>query len=216
MDKVIGIYKITSPSNRVYIGQSMDVLHRIYQYNRLFCKKQPKLYNSLKKYGSENHKFEVIEECIKENLNEREAFWKKQELNKVKENWDEVLFCELYDNGSGPRSEEIKQKMRKPKPKNFMNEKLKNKISKANKGRKILWKDKISKSLTGRTLSESHKKNKWKPIIQYDLNNNLIKEWESIKSASDELKINSGDISTCCRGRQITAKGFIWKYKLNT
>lgn len=70
-----GIYKITSPNNRVYVGQSIDVENRFKEYGRLKCKGQSRLYNSLKKYGVENHKFEVIEECAVENLNERERYW---------------------------------------------------------------------------------------------------------------------------------------------
>lgn len=37
---LIGIYKITSPSNKVYIGQSTDLYSRFYIYKKLHCKKQ--------------------------------------------------------------------------------------------------------------------------------------------------------------------------------
>lgn len=72
---MIGIYKITSPTNRIYIGQSIDTEKRFKDYGRLKCKGQSRLYNSLKKYGVKNHKFEVIEECAVEKLNERERYW---------------------------------------------------------------------------------------------------------------------------------------------
>ena len=89
-----GIYKITSPSKKVYIGQSIDIEKRFKQYKRLDCKKQPKLYNSLKKYNPENHVFEIIEECLVEQLNEKEIYW-KQHYNSIKEG----LNCELFDIG---------------------------------------------------------------------------------------------------------------------
>lgn len=71
------IYKIISPSNKIYIGQSTNVEKRIKQYKRLCCLTQKVLYNSLKKYGFDNHIFEIIEECDIELLNERERYWQE-------------------------------------------------------------------------------------------------------------------------------------------
>lgn len=72
---MIGIYKITSPSNKIYIGQSQDIKLRFYYYSIKSCTGQRKLYHSLKKHGVENHIFEVIEECTIEKLNERERYY---------------------------------------------------------------------------------------------------------------------------------------------
>ena len=52
-----------------------------------------------------------------------------------------------------------------------------------------------------------------KPVLQYDLNNNFIKEWTSAKDAAEELKLNSSSITGNCKGRLKTACKFIWKYK---
>lgn len=53
-----------------------------------------------------------------------------------------------------------------------------------------------------------------KPIFQYDLEYNFIKEWPSIESANISMnKPNSTSISHCCMGRQKTAYSYIWKYK---
>ena len=77
--KRVGIYKITSPTNRIYIGQSINIERRIKGYKNLInCKGQPKLYNSLIKYGTLNHKYEIIELCEIEMLNERERFWQEK------------------------------------------------------------------------------------------------------------------------------------------
>lgn len=75
--KKCGIYKITSPSGKIYIGQSEDIDRRFYQYKKLQCKRQPKLYNSLNKYGVNNHVFEIIEECNKSLLNSKEKLYIK-------------------------------------------------------------------------------------------------------------------------------------------
>ena len=72
---MIGIYKITSPSGKIYIGQSQNIEKRKYYYQKKCSKSQPKLHNSILKYGFENHKFEIVEECDVELLNERERFY---------------------------------------------------------------------------------------------------------------------------------------------
>lgn len=59
-NKIIGIYKITSPNNRIYIGQSRNIKRRLYRYSRLECKEQPILYRSLLKYGIENRRWYVL------------------------------------------------------------------------------------------------------------------------------------------------------------
>ena len=53
-------------------------------------------------------------------------------------------------------------------------------------------------------------------IIQYDLQSNFIKEWESMKNASEKLDICRTNISECCRNLRKTAGGYIWKYESST
>lgn len=72
---MIGIYKITSPTGRIYIGQSTNIHKRFKHYKSLDCKRQHKIYNSLKKYGTDNHVFEIVEICKIEELNEKERFY---------------------------------------------------------------------------------------------------------------------------------------------
>ena len=74
-NKICGIYKITSPSGKIYIGQSRNIERRWYKYRREYPKKQHRLVNSFKKYGVENHIFEIIEECEFEQLNIKERYW---------------------------------------------------------------------------------------------------------------------------------------------
>jgi hypothetical protein len=52
------------------------------------------------------------------------------------------------------------------------------------------------------------------PIIQLDLNSNIIREWPSIRQAGLELANTSGEtIRKCLIGLQKTAYGYKWKYK---
>jgi group I intron endonuclease len=76
---MIGIYKITSPSNRIYIGQSVNIEKRFTSYKRMYVKnqKQTKLYRSFLKYGVINHTFELIYECLELELNHYERHYQE-------------------------------------------------------------------------------------------------------------------------------------------
>lgn len=59
------IYKITSPSGKIYIGSTSkeNIESRWIDYKKMSCKSQRKLYNSFKKYGVDNHIFEIVSKC---------------------------------------------------------------------------------------------------------------------------------------------------------
>jgi hypothetical protein len=91
-----------------------------------------------------------------------------------------------------------KERLRKQEINGLSQEQIKQlkgkKISQKLKGRKVDW--------TGDN------------IIQLDLNNNIIKEWTSIRQAGLELSNTNGEtIRKCLIGKQKTAYGFKWKYK---
>ncbi len=70
----------------------------------------------------------------------------------------------------------------------------------------------ISPFINGKNDGRTNVKNK-KSIIQYDLEENKIAEYESIKSAAKTIQIHFSAISAALCGRTKTAGGFIWKYK---
>lgn len=77
-----GIYKITEPnSKRCYVGQSVNLTERFKQHIKRGLGAEPitknKLYPAMQEIGVENFTFEVIEECPKEKLDEREDFWQE-------------------------------------------------------------------------------------------------------------------------------------------
>lgn len=82
---MMGIYKIENLINgKVYIGQSVNTNARWLAHKEVLSMpshahelKKP-LYKEMQKYGIENFNFEVIEECNKEDLNEREIYWIKK------------------------------------------------------------------------------------------------------------------------------------------
>jgi len=50
-------------------------------------------------------------------------------------------------------------------------------------------------------------------VVQLDLNNNFIKNWNSIREVERELNIFNSGITSCCKGRHKTAGGYRWMYK---
>ena len=51
-----------------------------------------------------------------------------------------------------------------------------------------------------------------KPVLQYDLEGNFIKEWKSTAECGRN-GYNYGNVAACCRGKLKKYKNFIWKYK---
>lgn len=52
-----------------------------------------------------------------------------------------------------------------------------------------------------------------KPVLQFDLNNNLIQEFQSINDACRKLGLFKYPLSQCCNNKKVTYKGYIWKFK---
>ena len=54
---------------------------------------------------------------------------------------------------------------------------------------------------------------KWeKPVLQFDKQGNLIKQWKSAKKVEEKLNICASNIGCCCRGGLKSAGGYVWKY----
>ena len=72
-----GIYKITNKINgKIYIGQSIDIQRRwVHHRNSI---NEPDLYSlqqAFVKYGIENFEFEILEECLPAELNQKEIYY---------------------------------------------------------------------------------------------------------------------------------------------
>lgn len=77
-----GIYKITNIENQMcYVGQAANLADRWKQHiKRGMGAETPtrnKLYPAMLEYGVENFTFEIVEECERSKLNEREDYWQE-------------------------------------------------------------------------------------------------------------------------------------------
>lgn len=236
MDKLVGIYKITSPKNHVYIGQSIDIERRFKVYKKLHCKLQKKLYNCFLKYGVENHKFEIVILCSEEELNDLEKYY--------------INFFNSFNNDLGLNlkdsctkkykfSDEVKKKISdkiktkgikppsrlglKNTPEHILksvntrkgyrhSEETKNKIRIANSGVNNFFYGKPAWNRGLKNDSEKGKRNK--PVIQMDLNGNVINRFFSARKACIETKISYQKIGQCCLKKRNKAGGFRWDFDI--
>lgn len=78
---IIGIYKIENLINhKCYIGQSIDIHRRWTDHKRVYkleteASYDYPIYRAFRKYGLENFSFEILEECLSSELNEKEKLY---------------------------------------------------------------------------------------------------------------------------------------------
>jgi hypothetical protein len=116
---IIGIYKILSPSGRVYIGKSKNVRDRWRAYQTLKCEGQQKVFNSLNRYQPERHIFSILQEFTPDvtplELAEAEVKWYDKFVTEIgKDKMLNVHRPKLPDEKYIPRSNQVPT--RKPKP----------------------------------------------------------------------------------------------------
>ena len=258
-----GVYKITNQANdKMYVGSAIDLMNRWYKHKSQLNKNKHhsiKLQRAWNKYGVDNFKFEIIEECDKEKLIEIEQYYidlydsycngynsNPTARNMLGFKHSEESKIKMSESAKGKQlSDETKERLRSMNIGRKRSKEFRLKISKTHKGRKNTdeTKKKMSESFKGRKLSTEtrnkiSKANKGKvrsdasiinmrlaqsgrnnpaysptPILQYDLNDNFIKEWKDLVSLKEAGFINTSNISAVCRGNGKSIFGFKWKFK---
>lgn len=227
-----GIYKITNPKGQVYIGQTVNFQQRYYYYLTAPFKDQPRIKESFNEFGDiEKHKFDIVEQCPINKLDEKELYWGLfyDVLG------DNGLNCRL-GHGKGNLREStkdlIREKLTGKKQSEYTINKRREKLTgqKRNNetcslmkekkiGFEITWGDKISnsKKLNPYVPTSTHIENVKKalciPILQFDKQNNFIKEYSSAAEAEKHIGVKRDNICSVLKGKSKTAGGYIWKYK---
>lgn len=221
-----GIYKITNLVNRKsYIGQSIDIEKRWEDHKRVAFRKSDKsydypLYRAIRKYGLESFKFEVIEECEEDKLDEVEIFYIEKFQSHIHQNgynltlggdggrlgihlfqydFDGKFIREYGSYGDAERKTGIDTAS----------------IERAVKGKKqsagnFIWTIDKDEDITEKIkkLSKANYSNGTKEdwvIDVYDLYGNFIKTFSNAQKAGNELGIPAGNITRCIkRGKYVT------------
>jgi group I intron endonuclease len=154
---MVGIYKITSPTGKIYIGQSWDLKQRESYYRNMQSVRQPKLHASFLKHGWIRHLFEIVHilpiDVDQTIINQYEALYLQQYRNlgcsmlnireagsngrPAKKSIEKGLKTKAV-NGSAKRSNITKQKIslaNSGKRKPLRSEQHRLNLSKANKGK---------------------------------------------------------------------------------
>lgn len=228
------IYKLTCTiTGKVYIGKTIDINRRMVQHSKITPKYSHHLANAIKKYGMANFKEEILFEVEAED---------RAVLNTALSN-AEKSYIEQYDSyrigynstvgGEGTSGfhwlESSKKKLSESLKKFFESTKGKAQIEHTiscirNREVSKETKEKIGKGNRGKKMPEEAKtkirnyqlvnaSSKYVPVLQYDLNNNLLNRFDSITEAAKSINKDTSHIVSCCKGRRKTAYGFVWKYE---
>lgn len=212
------IYKITSPTERVYVGQTTKTAEeRIIQYKSKRKKKGKSLIlRSIEKYGWDAHIFEVIEDNVSvELLNEREIYWIAELKTYAAENLDGMNLTrggDYRESWKNDKTRVERAKMRRGEKAPSWGKKVSDETKK-----KIARSVSFYNKINGVKPSiECHKKSKEKqyiPVVVYDLNGDFIAEYSYLSAAAKALSINRRCVIDAANGKQKHAGGYFFRKK---
>lgn len=218
------IYKVTNLINgHIYIGQTKYSIQRRWKkhisdsYDEKKSNKNSYFHSAIRKYGVNNFKIELVEECEDDFLNERERFWiftlksyvglkdsvgynltlggegvKKYNSNIFRELWDKGHTAIEISHIIGCSIQTARSMVQ-----NFAGY-----DSRVKNQRKIIC-TRINKE-------------KNKPIDVYDLNGKFIKTYQSQVEAAQELDLDRGNISAVLSKRTPSVGGYQMVYQGET
>ena len=197
-----GIYQITNPEGKIYIGLSKDIKNRWESYKHYTgIAKNSSIKFSLKKYVFENHKFEILEEVQGDGkkLRERERYWIKK-TNSLVEGLNDNRGGSGTLNHTAESKQKISEANSKPKPADFGANRKKWQHTEE-------YKEKVRNA-------------KRRPILMYDPEGNLVGEFPNNQKAADYIGCQKSAIWNVLNGYKSPkaktttthVKGFTFKY----
>lgn len=221
------VYKHISPSGKVYVGitSQSNVKRRWFRGSGYVgC---PVFIRAILKYGWDNIKHEILFT----NLTEERA--KNLEKDLIRHYKNLGISYNITDGGDGALGracpEYVKTKLSKER-KGIIPWKAIIAASKVNTGKKKGPRDKTivekvratrllnSKKCTPEQVQANIERNlgRSKPVLQFDLEGNFVREYRSVKFAAESVKGSRGSLLNCLnplRTESKTFKGYKWKYK---
>jgi group I intron endonuclease len=224
------IYKITSPTGKIYIGKAVNFAARYTSYRNRLAEGQPALHNSFLAHGFEAHSFEILETNSVDKLAELEIKYIQQynSFAKLNENGlnltkggdgslgradsEEVKEKRASSHRGTKRSEETRKRMSlaaKDKPKNYSPEELEKKRMRF-LGNTINLGRKQSPELAAKRIKTMENKGE---ILQLNDAGELVKKWPySFTLIAKSLECNPTTIrqGVLSNGTK-KLKGYYWK-----
>lgn len=198
--KKVYIYKLIDPQTSLirYVGKTTNLKRRLSTH--LSRCKTNKYHSArwIKSLLDINLKplLELVEECNENNWQEREIYW----IAFYKTQFD---LTNTTDGGEGGATlGRLGKTWTKEHRENNRKARLGMRVNHTKEGN------------YNRKLGQQKFRESTKVIIeQYSLDNNFIKEWESVKDAANSLQLVYSNITKVCKGQRNNCGGFIWKFK---
>lgn len=220
------VYKLTSPSNKVYIGITCQAIKKRWANGKGY-KRCPAIYKAINKYGWENIKKEIL----LENTTESEAKSLETMLIKLHKSDNKKYGYNLTEGGDGTTgrilSEEAKKRISEKNKGKIISEEQKERLRQINLGKRQSeeTKRKRSESMKGkkhphkRVLSEEERKrlsDNFKgtnnPLARKVICLETLKVYDTMAQAREET--GATKITDCCRHyyKHKSSAGFHWEY----
>lgn len=203
------VYLHINPKNKkVYVGITNQDVHKRWKNGRGYTKCK-KFYNAILKYGWNNFKHLVLCKTSRDKalLLEKTLvkYYKDRELSyNITEGGENSIPSMLGKHHTKEAKEKISNAGKRP-----CSEETKRKIGLANRG--------SNNGMYGKTISDYVRRmvieRFSKPVLQLDLNNNIINRFSSASEAERYLGGKGSHIGCCCLGKRKTAYGYRWKYE---
>ena len=239
IQKTYCVYMHTSPSGKSYIGITCrKPPEKRWSNGNGYRRGHPYFWKAICKYGWNNFRHSILFD----GLTQQQACEKEQEMITLYDTTNPNKGYNMTSGGEGKggyiTSEETKHKISQSRIGRFTGKDNPNygnhKIAGQNnpfygKTHSEETKKKLKQIATGRPSPMKGKhfsdkarnnmklgaQNRCKPVMQYDLDGNLIATYRSLSEAHEVTGYNKSNISACCLGRTKTCNGFIWRYKSN-
>ena len=213
------IYKITNPSDRIYVGKTYNLASRIASH-KCCAKKTTKaiiLYNSIRKYGWDAHVLEVLEDVPDDQLNVREMFWIAELKTYCYENPNGM---NMTKGGDGQRTTWMHDiERRKRQSERFTGSGgtfYGHHHTEENKKKASIRVSKFNKE-NGIKVPEWGAEKGWaavrREVICYNRDGILVGEYNSLTQAASKLQINIQGIKDSLKYEQWNKGKYLFKYK---
>lgn len=190
-----GVYMIKNILNgKRYVGSSSNLRRRLCSHlsklnNNTHTNKH--LQSAYNKYGQKSFQFIILEYC--ENVRDTILYLEQKYLD-LKPEYNKAT--DAIDNSGWHHSKDTIEKM------------------KSNRTGKVhLIHNHVYKPALQIKNPNYINEQKMVAVNQYDIQGSYIRSHDSINSAARFMNRRREGIRDCCRGKQISAYGYIWKYK---
>lgn len=216
MGKQFTIYRHITPDGKSYIGCTSRTIKERWQFGYHHSKR----FNLMvKQYGWDGMQHEILAVVADEKV----AYRIEQEMIAKYQSTNPNFGYNTSKGGKATyiglkHTEETKDKIRKANTGVVFTEEHRKNLSKSLKGIMVGEKNpmygKPKSATTIQRQYDSHRQ-EMKPIIQRDLDGNILNTFFSMHEATRVTGVRRSCIKACAEGRQRCSKGFIWEYANN-